>query len=187
MECKNTFTERRRRAAAPRRAGFTLIELMMAMGISLVIATAIGLLAFFSSRSFVAMTNYMEMAQYSRLALDKMSQEIRQTSQLTAYTTNSLTFLDVNGNSLRYTYDAGNRKLLRISAGVTNTYLRECDALKFWIYQHTVVSNTFECYIPASVTNARVVQVNWKCSRPILGTKATSDSVLSATIALRNR
>jgi prepilin-type N-terminal cleavage/methylation domain-containing protein len=181
MECKNTFTERRRRA------GFTLIELMIATGISLVVATAIGLLAFFSSRSFVAMTNYMEMAQYSRLALDKMSLEIRQAGRLTAYATNSITFQDVNGNPLRFTYDSGSRKLFRISAGVTNTYLTQCDALKFWIYQHTVVSNTFECYSPAVITNARVVQVNWKCSRPILGTKATSDSVLSATIALRNR
>lgn len=181
MECKNTSIDSRRRAA------FTLIELMVATALSLVVATAIGLLAFFSSRSFVAMTNYLEMAQFSRLALDKMSMEIRQAGRLTAYTTNSLTFQDVNGNPLRFAYDSGSRRLFRISGGVTNTYLTECDALRFWIYQHTVVSNTFECYTSAFITNARVVRVNWKCSRPILGIKATTDSVLSATIALRNR
>lgn len=180
MECKNTSISRRR-------AGFTLIELMVATALSMVVATAIGLLAFFSSRSFVAMTNYLEMAQFSRLALDKMSMEIRQAGRLTVYATNSLTFQDVNGNPLRFTYDSGSRRLFRISGGVTNTYLTECDALRFWIYQHTVVSNTFDCYAPAYVTNARVIQVNWKCSRPILGTKATTDSVLSATIVLRNR
>jgi len=36
------------------------------------------------------------------------------------------------------------------------------------------------------VTNARVIQVTWNCSRQIRGTKATTESVESATITLRN-
>lgn len=192
MECKNSYINprgRARRAGAlwpRRRAAFTLVEVMVAAALSLVVGTAIALLAYYSSRSFVAMTHYTEMNQLGRLALDKMSLEIRQAHVLTAYATNSLAFKDVDGNPLKFTYDPTARTLVRVSGGKTTTYLRECDELQFWVYQHTVKSNTFDCYDPAYVTNARVIQVTWKCSRQILGSKATTDNVQSSKIALRN-
>ena len=49
-----------------------------------------------------------------------------------------------------------------------------------------MISNTFDCYLPAVVTNARVIQMTWKNSRTILGKKATTESVQSARIAIRN-
>ena len=58
--------------------------------------------------------------------------------------------------------------------------------MKFWIYQHTMKSNTFDCYDTAALTNARVIQMTWKCSREILGRTATTDNVQSAKIAIRN-
>ncbi len=180
MECNATFIRPRDRAA------FTLVELLVATALSLVVGTAIATLAYFTSRSFVAMNNYTDMNQRSRLALDKMSEEIRQARTLTAYATNSLTFLDRNGNPLKFTYDATDRTLVRVSGGQTTTYLTDCDALQFWIYQHTVKSNTFNCYDPAYLTNTRVIQVTWKCSRSILGLAATTDSAQSAQIVLRN-
>ena len=180
MECKNTYIKPQNRAA------FTLIELMVATALSLVVATAIALLAYFSSRSFVAMTHYTEMGQASQLALDKMALEIRQAHKLTAYSTNSLTFADISGNPLQFTYDPTARTLVRVRGGTTTTYLTDCDALQFWIYQHTMKSNTFDCYDPAYLANARVIQVTWKCSRPILGMRATTDNAQSAKITLRN-
>ncbi len=180
MECRNTFISPGGRAA------FTLVELLVATALSLVVATAIAMLTYFTSRSFVAMTHYTDMNQLSRLALDKMSREIRQARQLTAYATNSLSFLDLDGNPLRFTYDSTERTLARVSGGETTTCLTDCDALQFWIYQHTVKSNTFDCYTPGCLTNARVIQVTWKCSRLILGLEATTENVESAQIALRN-
>lgn len=180
MECKNTFISPRQRAA------FTLVELLVATALSVIVATAVALLAFYTSRSFVAMNHYTDMNQLSRLALDKMSAEIRQARQLTAYATNSVTFQDLNGNPLRFTFDPAAKTLVRVSGGVTTTYLTDCEALQFWIYQHTVKSNTFNCYDPAYVTNARVLQVTWRCSRQILSLKTTTDSAESAQIVLRN-
>jgi len=169
------------------RAGFTLIEVLVAMALSLIVATVIGLLAYFSSRSFLAMSHYTDMAKNSRLALDKMSMEIRQTRQLTAFATNSLTLLNLDGSTLRFTYDPTARTLVRASGTKTNIYLTDCDALQFWIYQHTVKSNTFDCYDPSVIANARLIEVLWKCSRPIMGVKAVTEDVQSAKIALRNR
>jgi hypothetical protein len=145
------------------------------------------MIAFFSSRSFVAMADYTEMNQRSQFALDKMSKEIRQARGLTAFSTNSLAFANADGNPLSFTYNPTSRRLVRMSGGQTNALLTDCDALQFRIYQHTMISNTFDCYDVASVTNARVIQVNWKNSRQILGKKATTESVQSAKIALRNR
>lgn len=170
--------------ARKRQSAFTLVEVLLASAISLMLAGILAMFFAFSLRSFAAMTNYADMNQRSELALDKMSKDIRQARSLTAYTNNSITFLDVNNNSLTYTFT--NNTLIRVSGGVTTTYLTNCDSLNFWIYQHTPISNSFDCYVPAAVTNTRVIQVTWHCSRKILGTKATTESVESATLSLRN-
>ena len=175
-----------RKRGPQRQSAFTLIEVLLASAISLVLAGILAMFFAFSLRSFAAMTNYTEMNQRSQLALDKMSKDIRQALSLTAYTTNSLTFLDVNNNPLAYTFDASQGTLVRVSGGVTTTYLTNCDSLNFWIYQHTPISNAFDCYSPSVLSNTRVIQVTWHCSRKILGTKATTESVESATLSLRN-
>jgi prepilin-type N-terminal cleavage/methylation domain-containing protein len=169
-----------------RRAGFTLVEVLVASALSLMLAAILGTFFFFSLRSFASMTNYADMNQRSQLALDKMAKDIRQARSLTAYTTNSLTFLDVSNNTLKYKFDATKGTLARISGGVTTTFLTNCDSLQFYIYQHTPKSNTFQCYSPAVTTDARVIQMTWHCSRKIMGSKATTESVESATLSLRN-
>ena len=175
-----------RERARCRRAGFTLVEVLIASALSLVLAAILALFFFYSLRSFAAMTNYADMNQRSQLALDKMAKDVRQARSLTAYTTNSLTFLDVNNNSLQYTFNPTKGTLARVSGGVTTTFLTNCDSLQFWIYQHTPISNTFDCYAPASVSSARVIQMTWHCSRKIMGSKSTTESVESATLSLRN-
>ncbi len=167
-------------------AGFTLVELMIATALGVMAAAVIVALMFFSSRSYVAMTNYTDMAQRSQLALDKMSKEMRQARNLTAYSPTSVTFQDVDGGTFGFKYDPDGRTLVRVSNGRTNTYLTECDELQFSIFQHTVKSNKFECYEPAYLSSARVVQMSWRCSRKILGAKATTENVQSAQVALRN-
>ena len=147
---------------------------------------AVGSFSWFSSRSFVAMANYAELDQNSQLALDKMSREIRQAHRLTDYQPNSLTFLDADNKPLTFSYDADSRTLVRVRDGVTNVLLSGCDQLQFSKYQHTAISNTFDAYDPAYVTNTKLIQVSWVCSRKILGARVNTESVQSAKIALRN-
>lgn len=169
-----------------RRSAFTLIEVMIASALSLTLGAMVAVLFYYSLRSFAAMTNYANMNQASQLALDKMSKDIRQARGLTAYTTNSITFNDVNGNSLQYTYDPTKTTLVRTSGGVSTTYLTNCDSLQFWIYQHTPISNTFDCYVPATVTNTRVILMTWHCARKVPTSKMTTESVESAILSMRN-
>lgn len=180
MDCKSTFIRPKGRA------GFTLVEIMVATSLGLMAVTVVLALSYYSSRSFVAMTNYTDMGLLSQLALDNMSRQIRGAQTVTAFSTNSISLLDSAGNPFQYTYDPAGKTLSYISGGQTNVYLTECNSLEFWIYQHTPQSNTFDCYSPAYVTNARLVQVTWTCARQILGADATTESVESAEIALRN-
>ncbi len=169
-----------------RAAAFTLPEVLVASGLALVVVLSLVLLSIFASRSFAALANYMDLDQASRLALDKMSREIRQAQHLTDYSASSLTFQDRNGNPLQFVYDSQARTLSRIGGGQTNVYLTDCDSLTFSNYQGTAISNTFDAYEPAYVTNTKLVQVTWVCSRQILGAKANTESVQSAKITLRN-
>lgn len=169
-----------------RRVGFTLVEVLVATGVAGLVVTVIALLSFFTSRSFVAATNYTDMALLSKMALDNMSRTIRQASQVTSYSTNSITLVDSSGNATTYKLDPNSKSLLAISGGITNTYLKGCNALQFWIYQRTPMSNSFGCYTPAYVTNAKLVQVTWSCSRQIFGANVNNEVVESASICLRN-
>jgi prepilin-type N-terminal cleavage/methylation domain-containing protein len=170
----------------PRRAGFTLIEVMVASALGVLALAIVGALTWFSSRSFAAIANYVDLDQASQFALDKMSREVRQAQSLTDFTSTSLTFADVDNNPLSFIYDPERRTLVRVSGGQTNTLLQGCDFLEFSKYQHTAISNTFDAYTPAFVTNTKLVQVTWMCSRKILGAKVNTESVQSAKIALRN-
>jgi prepilin-type N-terminal cleavage/methylation domain-containing protein len=180
MDFRNTFIR------YGKRAGFTLVEVLITTAITLVVAGAVAVLYLYSSRAFLTLDNYADMNLASQVALDKMSKDIRQAKLVTAYTTNSLTFQDVNGNPLQFNYDPAAKTLVRVSGGKSTTYLTNCDALQFWIYQPTPTSNSFTCYSPAFVTNARVVQITWACSRSIRGLKSTTESMESAQIAMRN-
>jgi prepilin-type N-terminal cleavage/methylation domain-containing protein len=168
------------------RRGFTLVEVLVATGVAGLVVTVLAMLAFFTSRSFVAATNYTDMALLSRMALDNMSRTIRQSKQVTAYGTNSITVADSSGNSVQYMFNPSSKKLMSVSGGVTNTYLTGCNSLQFWLFQRTPVSNSFACYTPAYVTNAKMVQVTWSCSRQIFGANVNNEVVESASICLRN-
>ena len=168
------------------RQAFGLLETVVATGIAGIVVAALATLAYFTSRSFVAATNYTDMALLSRMALDNMSRSIRQARQITAYNTNSITMLDASGNTVQYALNPSTGTLVNISGGVTNTYLTGCNSLQFWIYQRTPISNTFNCYNPAAITNAKLVQVTWSCSRQIFGANVNNEVVESASICLRN-
>lgn len=168
------------------RAAFTLVEVLITTAIALIVGAVIVILYFYSSRTFLTLTNYTDMCERSQLALDKMSKDIRQAKSVTAYATNSITFSDVNGNSLEFDYNAAAKTLTRLSGGKTTTYLTNCDSLTFWIYQPTPLSGSFDCYTPASLASARVIQITWVCSRQIMGKKTTTESMESAQIAMRN-
>jgi len=180
MVCKDTFTKRRQEA-------FSLIEVLVTSVVSLIVLLAVAAFFFFSNRSFLAMTNYLELDLKTQLALDKMSKQIRQVNSLTYYGTNSLTFQDYDGGTLQYTYDPNKRMLTRTKGGTNEMLLTNCDSLKFSIFQRTPSNATFLPYSTTTATNTKVIELSWSCSRTILGAKVNTESMESAKVVIRNR
>jgi hypothetical protein len=94
--------------------------------------------------------------------------------------------LNNTGTTVQYQYDANGQTLNRITGGVTNRYLSGCDSFNFSIYQRTPISNTFEPYSTTSYTNAKLIQIDWHCSRAIAGVTANTESIQSAKVVIRN-
>ena len=165
---------------------FTLMELMVVFALALMAATVLAFFSSFTSRSFVAATNYTDMNLASRRALDQMSMTIRGADLVTAFDTNSITLRDPSNNIIQYAFSPSTRTLNCVSNGQTTAFLTDCDSLQFWLYQRTPKSNTFDCYDPANLYNAKLVQVTWSCSRTILGAKVNTEMMESAKICMRN-
>ncbi len=183
MDCKTTSTKRRSRA------GFTLLELLLASGSGSLLLLAASTFSFYAARSFSALANYVDLDKCSRNALDLMSTEIRQTNRLLEYTTNRLTFENADGGTLSYVYDAAGRTLQRSLNGVMDTkpLLKECNFLQFSIFQRNPVGGTYNQYPAASASTCKLVQLKWICSRDIIDARVNTESVQSAKIVIRKQ
>jgi prepilin-type N-terminal cleavage/methylation domain-containing protein len=182
--CKTTSTKRANRAHC---RGFTLAELVVASGLGSLLLVVIAAVTFYSARSFVAMANYVDLENDSRNALDTMTREIRQADSLTSYTTNSLVFRDFDSNELRYVYDPTAKTLSRVKGSQTQVLLSECDQLSFSIFQRNPIGGSYDQYPTATPATAKLIQLNWKCSRTIFNTQANTESVQSAKIVIRKQ
>jgi prepilin-type N-terminal cleavage/methylation domain-containing protein len=168
-----------------RRAGMTLIELLMATGIGAVVATGALSLTAFGARSMVAMGNYTELDRHSQNALDTLTRDIRQANGLDTFADHQIRLRYPDGSSCTYTYNAEQRTLSRNLNGQSKVLLEQCDSLQFSVSQrnHT---NEF-AFAPATTLNTvKLIDVTWKCSREIRGEKLNTESIQTAKIVLRN-
>ena len=185
----------------PRRAGMSLVELMVAMGLSSLVLAAVGTLTLYGSRSSVAMVNYNDLEGRSRYALDVIGREVRQATELVALSTNaadkSLTFTNADeAATLTLSWDSHSRTLVFEKTGsAPQTLLTECDRWDFALYQRTpwvTSSNIF--FYPATnnvgvldIRLCKLVSMTWRCSRQIFAKKVNTENVQAAQIVLRNK
>lgn len=176
--------------------GFTLVELMVAFALAVVVIGVIAAITIFTAQNFLATTNYVDMDNQSRNALDKISREVRNASALLSQSPNAKLVLT---NSLAATssiisYDSVNRTLKLTKSGEgTTTLLTECDTFTFSLYNRYPTANlsfyTSTNFQTGSVDAkfCKVINMNWKCSRKILGSKLNTEIVQTAQVVLRNQ
>ncbi len=162
------------------------------MGITTLLVLVICSFAFYSSRNFATISNYVELDDVNRLAMDQITRDLRQANRITSYdtynnTTNAITLEDSDGQPLTYSYSPGARTLTRTKNSVSKVLLTECDVLKFSLGQRNPASGTYDVYPAANADLAKVLCVSWVCSRKILGIKATTESVQTARIVIRKQ
>jgi hypothetical protein len=187
-------------AARRKTVAMTLVELLVSCGLGSLVLSVIAMLWFFSARSFASLGNYTELDQRSQHALDLVTRDVRECSQVIAFTntgpvrTISLTNEDRNIN-IKYTWDSTLRTLVCEKTGEAPiTYLTECESCDFVPYQRTPLKNKTYVFYPATningnydVTLCKLVSMNWKCTRSILGNAVNSERTESAQIVLRNK
>jgi type II secretory pathway pseudopilin PulG len=171
----------------PTKGAFTLVEVMVSMGLGIFVLAAVASLTLYTVRSFVAMGNYNDLERASTHALDTMSREVRQASQLLKYQSNRVEFATLEGPRLVYEYDPQAETLTQTKGGVSEVLLEQCDYLTFNISQRNP-SNDFTFYpAPANRPDlAKLLDVSWRCSRKILGQKLNTESVQTSKIVIRN-
>jgi hypothetical protein len=170
-----------------RAGGWTLIELLTGMLVASIVLGALASLSIYSSRTLAGLFNYTEISHSSRLALDRMSREIRQTQNILSWTTNRLAFRDHDGAELAYVYSPGTKRLLRQKNGDEDVLLQNCDVLTFQVYKSNPVQGSFIQPLATNVNESKVVALNWACSRRVLGGIRTSEPVQSAKIVIRKK
>jgi hypothetical protein len=146
---------------------------------------AVATLWMFSARSFVALGNYGDLDAASRNALDTMSRDIRQTRALTNFINTKLIFDDYDNTPLTYVYDSGAGTLTKQKNGANTVLLKQCDYLNFDISQRNPSAN-FTFVSTSNLTEVKLIDVSWRCSRQIMGSKVNTESVQTAKIVIRN-
>jgi type II secretory pathway component PulJ len=166
----------------------TLVEVMVATAIGTIILAAAGSLMVYNVRSLAALSNYADLDRYSRGAVDKLSQDIRQATELVGFTSTELQFNSSRGRSnITYTYYPDSRTLVRLQGHNREILLQECDSLTFTVYGRNNVSNTWDQFVVTNATGAKLIKLNWTCSRTILGQALNTESVQTAKIVMRKQ
>jgi hypothetical protein len=182
MNCRKS-TSRHGRA---QQTAMTLIEVMVAFAAGILLLAAVATGWAFTARSFVAIGNYTDMDQASQNCLDVMSREIRGASSLKFYTTNKITLAKPDGTTFTYLFNPNTKTLSRQQGSSSTILLEQCEYAVFSVSQRNI-TNGFVFYSTADQPGVtKLVDVSWKCSRKILGSKVNTENVQTAKIVLRN-
>jgi hypothetical protein len=167
--------------------GAALLEYLVSVGVGSVALASLMFVFVSSNRSFIAIGNYVNLDQKSRLAVEQMTRDIRNSQNLTSFATNQLVFTYSGTTNLTYLYDPVARTLTSWkTGGTTNTLLTGCDFFSFSMYNNIpspggVLSNT------VAVASGKAVSAAWRCSRTILGAKVNTENMQEALIVIRNK
>ena len=164
-----------------------LIEALMSIGLTGLIMVVLVAISLFSGRSFVCMANYVELDDNNRIAIDTMTRDLRECNKVLSSSTNSLQLEDFDGFTITYTFSPTLKTLTRSKAGASSTLLTGCESLAFSLGQRNTIAGTFDQFPAATVAEAKVVDVSWRCVRKILGVTANTEAVQTAKIVIRKQ
>ena len=185
MDCKTTFTKPFLGRLS--RRGVTLPELLIAVAIGSLLLLAVMALVQYSGRSFAALANYVDMDSDSRRALDVMTKDIRQSDALASFAPHQIVLDYTNHVPLTFTYDPEAKTLNRQFGDESVVLLTGCDYLQFSMFQRNPMGGSYEVYPTADTATCKLIQLDWTCSRSVLGMYPNTETVQSAKIVMRRQ
>ena len=182
MVCKPTSTTRTRGTA-----GFTIIELMLAMSIGVMVLAAGLVLWAYATRTCATLLNYVELSNASKMTMDGMSQEIRNATVVQSCQSNQLMVLDPDGIRITYTYDPNAKTLTQVKSNATTTLLTECSSFQFDYYQRVPTNGTYDLIATTSTNTTKVVQMQWTCGRRLTGDTTNMETQRTGRVVIRSK
>lgn len=171
----------------PRRAAFTLPELLVSVALGVLLLLGVVSFYGFSVTSFVSMADYSEFNNQSRNASDLMTRDIRSATSVSSVATNQLVLNAFDGTNVTYTYNAAGGTLTRLKGGDSRTLLKGLSTLSFSLYQRPNSTAAYEQFPSATAASAKLVAFKWSCSRRVAGALNDSQSLDMAMVELRNQ
>jgi prepilin-type N-terminal cleavage/methylation domain-containing protein len=141
-------------------SGLTLIELMVGLAVSGIVAAALASAAFYFSRSSSAIFNYAVINSDDRSSIEAVGRDIREAQSFARLTPTNIV-LFVNSNAVELRFDPMQKKLRRVTSTTNKVLLSGCSGLRFTYYERTTNAQNFENLLVSTSTNWRVVQMNW--------------------------
>jgi type II secretory pathway pseudopilin PulG len=181
------------------RQAYTLVEMLIAMGLFSVSGLALALLLVFVTRSFQGLSNYAVLDQYNRHAMDSLTSEIRQARLFVDCTSNTttraLSIVNGDGANVTYTFESTRRRLTRtVQGGSTTILLTNCSLLNFNLFLRPPAAGSFDDYSPVDMTQTnwpqtvKIVQLTWKTAMQLFPTpNFNSEDVQTARIIIRKQ
>jgi len=141
-------------ALAKNRAGFTLVEFVMAVVLLSIIAGVTAPLMVEISRSWQSTVARTNLSENGRIAIDRMSREIRMIkNQGSVITATSSSFQFVNSDNQTILFDRSVSSLRRTAAGVTNILADNASGLSFTYFDAN------DAVLPAPVVTADIRRI----------------------------
>lgn len=174
--------------------GFTLVELLVAVAAGMLVMASLMMILFYAARSFMAVGNYADMNRTSRNALDIMNRDIRNAAAVSSYvTTNgvitSMTFTNLDKSTITYLWNSNATTFTRAytvsGSTLSRVLLTNCDSFAFSVFTRTP-SSDLSFSVATNASQVKIVYVDWKCSRQLMGGKGNTESIQTAQITLRN-
>ena len=181
------------------RRGLTLVEMLIATGIGAIMITIIVALTSYAERSFAVTSSHVDLESKSRLALDKLTRELRQATAVFSCDTN-LPFKwftvtnAVEGFALTLSWDADVKSLRLEKVGPTpddnwsEKLLGNCERWDFtFCYRTPTVGPSEVSFNPVSnLADCKLILMSWTCRQELIGQLET-ENVQEMQIALRNK
>jgi hypothetical protein len=167
-----------------------MLEMMVALAASAIVLTAFVATSITLSRTMVAISNYNDLDLCSRITLDRLSQDVRNSSAVSsASTATSLTLSNnYDGSLITYAWDGTNSFTRTVQLNGTNSssaMLTSCDSFAFAYFQRNPTNN-LQFVSTTTAAEVKLVSVSWRCSRQVLGSKINTESVQTAHVVMRN-
>lgn len=150
-----------------RAAGFTLIEMLITMGIGGIVFGVVGFVSLFFARNFIFVGNHCDLQQASRVALEQFKNDTRSAVSVSSATESSIVLLNADGSTIQYTYSPDSKTLSRLAGGATRVLIRDLDSMTFSTYQRNPVGASYDLWPTATADTTKLISVSMSLSKQV--------------------